>query len=77
MGDAAGAVALDVAVPPDGARARALAADVAAQQQQVDDLAYGVDAVFLLGDAEAPADDGAVGPHVDAGEFADPGLVHP
>ena len=33
----------------------ALAADVAAQQQQVDDLADRVDAVLLLGQAQAPA----------------------
>ena len=53
--DAAGAVALHVAVPADRARPRALTADVAAQQQQVDDLAHRVDAVLVLGDAEAPA----------------------
>ena len=55
--DAAGAVALHVRVPADRRRAGALAADVAAQQQQVDDLADRVDAVLLLGHAEAPGDD--------------------
>ena len=53
--DAAGAVALHVRVPADRDGPGALAADVAAQQQQVDDLADRVDAVLLLGDAEAPA----------------------
>src|SRR5690606_34949919 len=71
--DAAGAVALDVAVAPDRGRARTLAAQVAAQQQQVDDLADGVDAVFVLGDAQTPADDAAVGFPVDAGGGGDLG----
>ena len=35
-------------------------ADVAAQQQQVDDLADGIDAVFVLGDAQTPTDQGPV-----------------
>ncbi len=69
--DAAGAVALDVAVPAHGGGAGALAAQVAAEQQQVDDLADGVDAVLVLGDAQAPADDRAVGLAVDAGRLQD------
>ena len=57
MVDAARPVALHVAVPAHRRWARALAADVAAQREQVDDLADGVDPVLLLGQPEAPADD--------------------
>ena len=58
--DPAGAVALHVAVAADRARPRPFAADVAAQEQQVDDLANRVDAVLVLRDAEAPSDDHAL-----------------
>ena len=60
--DPAGAVALDVAVPANRAGPRAFPADVAAQQEQVDDLADRVDAVLVLGDAQAPGDDDPVRP---------------
>ena len=52
-----------------------VAADVAAQQQQVDDLADRVDAVLLLGEAEAPGDDRAVGAAVDLRDSPDRRLV--
>lgn len=58
--DAARAVSLYVAVPADGARPRSFAADVAPQQQQVDDLAHRVDAVLVLREAQAPGDDYAL-----------------
>jgi hypothetical protein len=44
----------------DGADARARLADVAAEHQEVHDLADGGDAVFVLGHAHRPADDGAL-----------------
>ena len=72
--DAAGAVALHVAVAADRARARSLAADVAAQEQQVDDLAHRVDAVLVLREAEAPGDDHPLRRQVRVGELADVGL---
>lgn len=76
--DAHGAVALHVGVAADGADAGAGAADVAAQQQEVDDLADGRHGVLVLGEAHGPADDGALrgedhgqglldGPAVEAG----------
>src|SRR5207245_2330640 len=69
------AVALDVAVAADRRRAGAVAPEVAAEQEQVDDLADRVDAVLLLGDAEAPADDRAARLQVDPRDLADRGLV--
>ena len=57
MVDPAGAVALHVAVAADRARPGSLAPDVAAEQQQVDDLPDRVDAVLMLGEAQAPGDD--------------------
>ena len=57
--DAHGAVALDVAVAAHRADPGAGAADVAAQQQEVDDLADGGDRVLVLGQAHRPADDDA------------------
>jgi len=57
--DAASAVALHVAVTAHRRRARPFAPEVAAEQQHVDDLADRVDAVLVLRDAEAPADEGA------------------
>ena len=59
--DAAGAVALNVAVAAHRRRAGALPAEVSAQQHQVDDLADGVDTVFMLGEAQTPTDQGPVG----------------
>ena len=72
--DAAGSVALHVAVPADRARSRSLASDVAPQEQQVDDLAHRIDAVLVLRDAEAPGDDHALRRHVGVGELPDVGL---
>ena len=75
MVDPAGAVALHVAVAADRAGAGALAADVAAQEQQkIDDLAHGVDAVLVLGDAQAPGDDDPLRGQVGVCELADFGL---
>ena len=55
--DAHGAVALDVGVAADGARAGAVLADVALQQQDVDDLLDGHHGVHVLGQPHRPADD--------------------
>ena len=74
MVDAAGAVALHVAVAADRARAGSLAAEVAAQEQQVDDLAHRVDAVLVLRDAETPGDDYSLGRRVRVRELPDFGL---
>jgi hypothetical protein len=74
--DAAGAVALDVAVSPDWAGSRALPADVAPQEQQVDYLPYGVDAMLVLCDPETLGDDQSLGPQVRVGERVDCLLVH-
>ena len=57
--------------PRIGARPGALAADVAAQEQHVDDLADRVDAVLLLGQAEAPGDDRAARLGVELRDAAD------
>lgn len=51
MVDAAGAIALHVAVTSDRRRPCPWTADVAAQQQHVDDLADHVDSVLVLADA--------------------------
>jgi hypothetical protein len=75
--DAAGAVALDIAVAAHRRGSGALAAEVAAQHQQVHDLADGVHPVVLLGDAQAPGDDGAVGAQVALGDLPDLALAHP
>ena len=69
--DAAGAVALDVAVPAHGRGTGPFAAEVPAQQQEVGDFADGVDAMLVLGDAQAPADDAAVGVPVHPGGLED------
>src|SRR3990167_3396304 len=54
--DAHGAIALHVAVAAHWAQASAGAAEVAAQQLQVDDLLNGRHRVVVLGDAHGPAD---------------------
>ena len=59
--DAHGAVALHVGVAAHRAQPGAGLADVAAQQQQVDDLLDRRDRVLVLGQAHRPADDDAVG----------------
>ena len=69
--DAHGAVALHVAVPADGGGAGARLADVAAQQQQVDDLLDRVDALLVLREAHRPGDDDAVGLEVAGGQLVD------
>ena len=69
--DAHGAVALHVAVPADGRGARARLADVAAEQQEVDDLLDRRDGLPLLGQAHRPGDDHAVGGEVLGGEVVD------
>ena len=58
--DAHGAVALHVGVAAHRAHAGAGAADVAAQQKEVDDLADGRHGVLVLGEAHRPAHDGAL-----------------
>ena len=55
--DAHRAIALHVAVPAHRAQARARPPDVAAQQQQVDDLLDVGDRVRVLGEAHRPAGD--------------------
>jgi hypothetical protein len=74
--DPAGAVPLDVAVAADWTRPRALAADVAAQEQHVDDLAHRVDAVLVLREPEAPGDDHLLRRQIRIGELSDCRLVH-
>ena len=59
--DAHRAVALHVAVPAHRAGTRARPADVAAQQQEVDDLADRGHRVVVLGEPHRPADDDALG----------------
>ncbi|WP_240964058.1 hypothetical protein [Streptomyces sp. C1-2] len=59
--DAHGAVALHVGVAAHRAHARAGTADVAAQQQEVDDLADRGHRVLVLGQAHRPAHDDALG----------------
>src|SRR5690606_210150 len=52
-------------------QARAVPADVAGEQRQVDERADVVGGVVVLGDAEGPAQLGAVGGGVGVGQFAD------
>ncbi len=54
--DSHGPVALDIGVPADRAGAGAALAEVALQEQQVDDLAERIDRMGLLGQAQCPAD---------------------
>jgi hypothetical protein len=71
MVDSAGPVALHVAVAADRARPGALDADIAAQEQHVDDLTNSIDAVLVLREAEAPGDDHTLRCHIGVGEFPD------
>ncbi|MCY1422905.1 hypothetical protein D9M71_386040 [compost metagenome] len=64
--DAHGAVALHVAVTAHRTETGAGAADVAAQQLQVDDFLDGRHRMAVLGDAHGPADDHLPGVAVDA-----------
>ena len=59
--DADGTVALDIGVAADRAEAGAGATDLAAEEDEVDDGLDIGDAVFMLGDAHAPAADHAFG----------------
>ncbi len=79
--DAAGAVALHVAVPAHGCRPRTRPADVASEQQHVRELPHHVDRVLLLTHPEAPADDRPAGLQVERPRRADlllgeAGLLH-
>ncbi len=65
------AAALDVVLAAERVQARAVAADVAGEQGQVDQAEDVVDGVVVLGDAERPADLGPVGARVGEGELAD------
>ena len=60
--------------PRTGHGPGAFAADVAAQEQQVDDLAHRIDAVLVLREAEAPGDDHALRRQVRVSQLADVGL---
>ncbi|WP_235878698.1 hypothetical protein [Saccharopolyspora karakumensis] len=75
--DAAGSIALHVAVPAHRGRTGSFSSQVPAQQEQVDDLADGVYTVLVLGDAQAPAEDAAIGFAVDAGCAVNLGAVEP
>src|SRR5262249_34908453 len=75
--DAAGPVALHVAVPADRTRAGALAPNVTAQEQQVDDLTYRIDAVLVLRDTQAPRDDHPLRRQLGVGELPDVRLGDP
>lgn len=59
--DAHGAVALHIAVSAHGAGSGARPAQIAAQHEEVDELADGGHRVLVLGDAHRPADDDAFG----------------
>ena len=65
------AAALHVVLAAQRVEARAVAADVAGQQRQVDQAEDVVDRVVVLGDAERPADHRAVGVRVGVRRLAD------
>ena len=65
------AAALHVVLAAQRVEARAVAADVAGQQRQVDQAEDVVDRVVMLGDAERPADHRAVGVRVGVRRLAD------
>ena len=69
--DPHGPVALDVGVPAHGADAGAGAADVALQEQEVDDLAQRLDRVLVLREPHGPAHDRAAGAGEAGGEALD------
>ena len=72
LGDGAHvAAALHVVLAAQRVQPRAVAADVAGQQGQVDQRENVVDGVVVLGDAERPADHGAVGAGIGVGGLAD------
>ena len=51
--------------------ASAFAANVSAEQEDVHDFPHGIHGVLLLGDAEAPGNDGRSRPAIDLAQFAD------
>ncbi len=61
LGDADRALALHVAMAAHRTRPGALTADIAAQQEQVDDHVQRIDAIAMLGDAHAVHRDDAFG----------------
>ena len=65
------AAALHVVLAAQRVEAAPVPADVPAEQPQVDQRQHVVDGVVVLGDAERPADLGAVGPRVGVRELAD------
>ena len=65
------AAALDVVLAAQRVEPRAEAADVAAEQREVDQREDVVDGVVVLGDAERPADHGAVGAREGVRRLAD------
>ena len=67
--DAHGAVALHIAVTAHRADARALSADLAAQQMQIDDGLHVGDAVLVLREAHRPAGDHPLAVDRDLGGF--------
>ena len=75
--DAHGPVALDVGVAADGAGAGAVLADVALQEQDVDDLLDGHHRVHVLGQAHRPADDGGPRLGEPRGQRLDLGALQP
>src|SRR5471032_2653293 len=75
--DAHRAVALDVAVPTDGAGARPGASDVAPKKKEIDDLLDRADGILVLREAHGPACDDALGAHGDSRRGADLLLAQP
>ena len=75
--DPAGAVALNVAVAANRRGAGSGPADVAAQQQHVDELADRIDPMFVLGHAKAPGDDRPLRPDIDVGQLTNLPLLDP
>ena len=71
------AAALHVVLPAQRVEPAAVAADVAAQQGEVDERQDVVDGVVVLGDAERPAQLGPIGPGVGVGQFGDDLGRHP
>ena len=71
FGDAHGAVALHVGMAANRRNTGAGAADIAFEQQQVHHLLDILRAGFVLGGAHAVADNGALGFHIQLGDFFD------
>jgi hypothetical protein len=69
--DAHRTVALHVAMATDRGCTGPRLSDVAAQQQQVDELLEGRDRILLLGETHGPGDDDAVSGDVACSEFVD------